>query len=297
MWFPLTILSAFAWGAINVGNSTLVAKFQKSPSLLLWSQTFVSMLFLGVIAFFYDIQTPWAYAIFPMAALAYFGDLLFFWILDRLDVSVVNAAWAILAVYMSIVGFVFFGEVWTLQQFAGAALVLVGVFTLSFFSRQISFTRTILLLSFLAITYVPAYGMRKAALYAGVPVMPVLFWTVLGRDSIAFVAPLLIPSQRRNIIKTLPTCGPMFFVLIGAVISCFYVAEFALTFAYQSGPVSLISVVGNVQPFFVIFLAWVVARFLPSFAAKEVFTQRSMTVKIGSFSIVFIGLALLGVST
>lgn len=79
--------------------------------------------------------------------------------------------------------------------------------------------------------------------------------------------------------------------------SFFYVAEFALTFAYQSGPVSLISVVGNVQPFFVIFLAWVLARFLPSLAAKEVFSKRSMTVKVGSFSIVFIGLALLGVST
>jgi len=221
MWFPLTILSAFAWGSINVANSTLVAKFQKSPSLLLWSQTFVSMLFLGVIAFFYDIRTPWAYAIFPMASLAYFGDLLFFWILDKLDVSVVNAAWAILAVYMSIVGFVFFGETWTLQQLAGAALVLVGVFTLSFFSRQISFTRTILLLSLLALTYVPAYGMRKAALDAGVPVVPVLFWTLLGRDFIAFVAPFLIPSQRRNLLKTLPTCGPMFFFLTGAVIFFF----------------------------------------------------------------------------
>lgn len=295
MWFPLTMLSAFGWAVINVGNSTLVAKFHKSPSLLLWAQTFVSMIFLVIIAAFYDVRTSWGYVIVPMAALAYFGDILFFWILDRLDVSVVNAAWAILAVYMSIVGYLFFGEVWTVQQFGGAALVLIGVFTLSFFSRQITFVRTVALLALLAITYVPAYGMRKAALYAGVPVIPVLFWTILGRDSIAFVAPLLIPSQRRNLIKTLPTCGPLFFVLITAVICCFFVAEFALTFAYQSGPVSLISVAGNIQPFFVIFLAWALAYFLPSFAAKEVFSKRSMTVKIGSFSIVFIGLALLGV--
>lgn len=296
MWFLLTILSAFAWAVINVGNSVLVARFHKSPSLLLWVQTFVSMIFLTIIACVYDVRTEWAYAIVPLAAIAYFGDLLFFWILDHLDISVVNAAWAMLAVFMSAVGFIFFHESWNQAQVIGASLVLLGVVMLSFFSRQITFTKTLFLLALLALTYVPAYTMRKAALEAGVPVIPVVFWVLFGRDFLAFAVPLFVPTQRRHIMKILPTCGPMFFVLTAFIICCFYVAEVALAIAYRDGPVSLISVVGNIQPFFVIGLAAVIAFVWPQYAAKEVFSRRSLIVKLGSFSIVFIGLALLGSS-
>ena len=297
IWFPLTLYSALAWGIINVGNSTLVARFHKSPVFLLWVQTFMSMIILFVIAMSYDVRTSWAPAILSVGVLAYLGDLLFFWLLDRLDVSVLNAAWAILAMYMSIVGFVFFQETWNAAQFGGAFLILAGVFVLSFFCRQITFGRTVFLLALLALLYVPAYSMRKAALFDGAPILPVVFWMIFGRDCTGFIAPLLISSQRRNVIRTLSQCDWHFFLLSGFVILCFFSAEFALALAYQAGPVSLISVVGNVQPFFVILIAALLATFLPSFAAKELFSKRSLTVKIGSFSVVFIGLALLGLST
>ncbi|MBP9850426.1 MAG: EamA family transporter [Candidatus Peribacteraceae bacterium] len=297
MWFPLTILSALGYSLSNVGCSTLVARFHKSPVFLIWVQTFVSMIFLLIIALFYDVRTSWAFGIMVVGVIAYGGDLLFFWILDRLDVSVLNAAWAIQTVYVSIVGFLFFHESWNAVQGIGASLVLIGVCLLSFFTRQVTFRKSLYLLGLLALCFAPVNIMRKVVFMDGVQTIPFIFWMLLGRDGLAFFGPLLIPSQRRKIFQTLPTCSPTFFVLSAAVISCFFVAEFLLASAYRLGQVSLISVVGNIQPFFVVFLAGLLALFIPSLAAKELFSRRSLIVKLGSFSIVFIGLALLGAST
>lgn len=257
----------------------------------------MSILFLMIIALFYDVRTSWAFGIMVVGIIAYGGDLLFFWILDRLDVSVLNAAWAIQTVYLSIVGFLFFHESWNAVQGMGASLVLIGVCLLSFFTRQVTFRKALYLLALLALCFVPVNIMRKVAFMDGVQTIPFIFWMLLGRDGLAFFGPLLIPSERRKIFHTLPTCSPNFFALSAGVISCFFVAEFLLASAYRSGPVSLISVVGNIQPFFVIFLAGILAFFFPSFSAKELFSKRSIGIKIGSFSIVFLGLALLGLST
>lgn len=296
MWIVLTLLGAFLWAVINVGNSVLVAQYHKSPFFLLWVQTAFSMVFLACIALTTDVWTPWMPWIVGCSLVAYGGDLLFFWILDRLDVSVTNAAWAILAIFMSIVGFTFFHETWTLQQFFGASLVILGVFILSFFYHHESLLKTVGLLALLAILYVPAYGLRKAALLAGEPVLPIVFWLIFGRDILAFIAPLVIKKQRMMLIRTLPRSPVSFYGLSALVISCFYAAEFTLSHAYATGPVSLISVIGNAQPFFVMMIAAPIVRYVPSMAPKELMTKRSTKIKTASFLVVFIGLALLTAS-
>jgi len=66
--------------------------------------------------------------------------------------------------------------------------------------------------------------------------------------------------------------------------------------AYEYGPVSLIMVVGNIQPFFVIFFAWMLTKLVPSKAPKELLTRQSVQIKLISFIIVFFGLALLALT-
>lgn len=296
IWFWLTVSAALLWSVINVGNSTLVERFRQTPSFQLWVQTAFSMVALAAVALFYDISTPWAPILFIFSVLAYLGDLFFFRVLKVLDVSVVNAAWAILAIFLSIAGFLFFEEVWTPLQFAGASLVIAGVLLLSFFHVHVSLPKTLGMLTLLAILYVPGYTARKAALLAGEPLLPVVFWIILGRDLFAFLVPLGFPSQRRDVLRSVRACPPVFFALSFLVIASFYLAEYLVAWAYASGPLSLIAVTGNVQPFFVIFLAGVLARFAPSLAPKELFSIRSTGIKLLSFLIVFLGLALLGTS-
>jgi hypothetical protein len=56
-----------------------------------------------------------------------------------------------------------------------------------------------------------------------------------------------------------------------------------------------VGIVGNIQPFFVLFLAWICTLFIPSLAPKELLTSQSLVAKISSFTIVFAGLALLAI--
>ena len=296
MRFPLTLLTAFLRAMINVGNSTLVARYHKTPWFLMWVQTCYSMLFLLGIAVTHPVLTPWAPILFSSAIIAYAGDLFFFRVLDQLDVSVINAAWAIEVIFMSIAGFFLFGESWTLQQWFGAVLVLFGVFILSFFHVHISLRRTLFLLTALAALYTPVFIAKKAAMFAGQNILPVVFWLILGRDLLAFLSPLVIRSQRSMLLSTLPTCRLSFFLISALMIICFYLAEYIGARALSVGSVSLISVVGNVQPFFVLLLAGLVFHIRPSLAPKELFTIRSTSIKCVSFLIAFLGLALLALS-
>ncbi len=296
MWFPLTLLSAFLWAVINVVNSTLVAKFHKSPSFLLWVQTCFSMVFLMLIALNYSVSTDWMPLLVAAAFFAYLGDLLFLWILDRLDISVVNAAWAMNSMFLSVIGFTFFSETWTTMQFFGALLVCSGVLFVSFFHTHVSLKRTLLMLLALGLCYLPVAVVRKAAMLSGETILPVIFWLILGRDLVGFVVPFMLPRQRRNVFDHLPQCTSSFVLLSGLVVACFYATELVLTFSYRLGPVSLISIVGNIQPFFVLLLAAATAQFFPAYAPKELWSIQSTSIKILSFSVVFIGLALLTLS-
>lgn len=296
MWFPLTLLSAFLWAVINVVNSTLVARFHKSPSLLLWIQTCFSMVFLLMISASYPVSTDWMPVLVFAAFFAYLGDLLFLWVLDRLDISVVNAAWAMNSMFLSAIGLTFFGETWTMIQLFGAILVCCGVLLVSFHHTHVSLLRTLLMLLALALCYLPVAVVRKAAMLDSQSILPVIFWLILGRDLVGFVMPFLLPSQRKRILGHLPHCTIGFVLLSGLVVACFYATELVLTLSYRLGPVSLISIVANIQPFFVLLLAAATVRFFPAFAPKELFSMQSTSIKILSFSVVFIGLALLTIS-
>jgi uncharacterized membrane protein len=217
-------------------------------------------------------------------------------VLKRIDVSVVNAAWSILTVFLSILGFLYFKEQWSMEQGIGAVLVLAGMFLLSFFHAHVSLLRTFSMLTVLALAYVPAAFARKYTLAMGEGILPVFFWLVFGRDILGFFIPLVVSPLRRTLRRELSGQSFAFFLLCALAISLFYVSEYTLSLAYRSGPVSLISVVANIQPFMVLFIAWIVWKILPSFAPKELFGMRSLAQKLTSFTIVFIGLVLLGLS-
>ena len=67
----------------------------------------------------------------------------------------------------------------------------------------------------------------------------------------------------------------------------------ALSLVY--GHLSLVVITYNVQPFCVMFFAWLFARYAPAIAPKELLTTQSVQIKLISFAIVFFGLALLAV--
>ncbi len=296
MWISFVLISTLAWSLLNVLNSSLVHHYLKNPIAISWSQSWVTLFFLLLIGPQLHLATPWAPLLFLFGMTAYLADLWYFHVLHHLDISVANATWSILSLFLSIAGFVFFHESWTLIQTIGAFFIVGGALFLSLYHQQLSIKRTLWLLVSLAALYVPYYVFKKDALDAGLGMGTVLFWMIFGRDFFSFGIPLFMPSVRREVFTAARTSWHFSIATI-VVVLLYLIAEYFGALAYaSSGPLSLVAVVSNVQPFTVLGIAWLCATLWPSKAPRELLTRQSVSIKLGSFLIVFLGLALLTVS-
>lgn len=295
MWLVFILLSVFFWACCNVLDSLLVKHYEKNPIVLMWSQSVFSIIILFPILSLVPLRTTMTPWLLLGGCIGYFGDLIFFHILDRIDVSVTNIAWALLSILLTVVGFQFFGEAWTTQQTIGSILILSAVAYLSIAHHEFSFY-TLMLLFGLAFFYLPLYSFQKAAFLRQNAVLPVVFWSTIGREFLAFSVPWFLTGPRRRIRLMQKNADTIYFLICFLVIAFFFTGMYLGARAYEIGALSLVSVAGNVQPFFVLILAWVLWRIIPRFASRELFTFQTMLVKVISFSLVFIGMALLATS-
>ncbi|MDO8648247.1 MAG: hypothetical protein Q7R81_00515 [Candidatus Peregrinibacteria bacterium] len=296
MWLLLQCLAVTLWAGVNVLDSLLVHHYEKHPIILMWTQSCFTVPTLLTTAILFP--TPPAYVVMLVGAgvVAYTGDLVFFRVLEAMDVSVTNIAWAILSVFLSVLGVVVLSESWTALQTAGAVLVFAGAVALSLWQRRVTAARSLLLLPFLALLYTPFYFVQEVALRNGDSIIAVSLWSLLGRECTAFFSPCFVPAFRRRILTFLPRSDLRFWVISGSVIALFLTATVLTSAAFAVGPLSLVAVVGNIQPFIVLALAYFCVRLFPRFAPREILTAYSVTIKIFSFSAVFAGLALLAFS-
>ncbi|MDD5054684.1 MAG: EamA family transporter [Candidatus Peribacteraceae bacterium] len=296
MWLLFVLLSALSWALVNVLDSGLVRQYEKHPAILLWSQSLFSIPILIGMALVLDVQTSFWWILLLAGMIAYLGDMCVFLLLDRIDASVSNLSWALLAIFISIIGFLFFHETWTSLQAGGALLVLSGALILSFWRRDIFHARVLLPLFGLALLYLPFYVAKKAALLENQTVWAVLFWLLIGRELLCIFTPVAIPSLRSRVVALVRRVPLRFYLGSAVVIIVFFLGEYFGTVAYDLGKASLVAIVGNVQLFLVIALAWVFSRFIPAFVPRELLDSRSVLIKAVSFAFVFVGLALLSVS-
>ncbi len=293
MWLPLQLFSATCWALVNVFDSALVRQYEKRPSILQWHQSLFTLVTLAVLALLFPIRTDWALPLFTVGIISYFGDRLLFLALDRVDVSVSHSAWAMLSIYLSLGGMVVFGERWSALQMGGALLVFLGIGLLSLWGKHIGSVRNFVLLMLFPLLYVPFYLLQKHVITVGEGVFVSFFWLILGREIFSFLVPFFRPQLRRRAFAAFRDHGFPFVFLNLIVIVCFFAGTLLTAKAYETGPISLVSVVSNIQPFIVLLLAWILLRILPRFASRELLTAQAVGVKIVSFLIVFAGLALL----
>ena len=296
MWIPLQLLSLACWGLINVLDSILIKHYDRHPMVALWHQGVFSVITLAVLWFFFDTETTWMVPFLLAGVLAYIGDIIFFMALDRIDVSVTNIAWALLSVFLAMAGFIFLRETWSLFESMGAGLVFGGALLLSLWQRKIGNPKALLLLPLLGLSYVPFYFLQDLALKDGQTTFVVFFWPVLSREVSNFVVGLTVPSLRRKILGSSAHMRIDFHLLNAFVIALFFAASYLTVLAYSVGPLSLVAVLSNVQPFLTLFFAGACAWVLPRFAPREILSRQSVSLKILCFCIVFSGLALIALS-
>jgi drug/metabolite transporter (DMT)-like permease len=239
MWLLFGVLSTVSWALVNVLDSVLVHNYHKKPMVLMWSQSLISVVFLVVLGKFLAEPSPWIVWLLLFGMIGYLADLWFFYVLGHLDVSVANAAWAVLALTLSVTGFAVFHESWTIMQTAGSVLILGGAVVLSFWHQQVvSLKKSLWLLLTLGVVYLPFYVMKKIAIDAGEPPLTVFYWMVFGREVLSFTVPLFFKEVRASSISTIRS-GWSFMCINAIVIACFFAAEYFGAMAYVSPHLSM----------------------------------------------------------
>jgi len=255
----------------------------------MWSASLFTMSFLIPIAIFFDISTTWITPLVMAGAVAYFGDLIYYYILDHIDASITSIVGVFLAIGVSIFGFILFGEHWTAAQWVGAVLILSGVLFLRFWHQKMLPLWAILCAACVAYAYMPLALTAERVLLDGSSIAPVIFWPLFTREAMGFLMPSVIPFYRKRIRKM-----PFSYYAITAFAAVVYlITEFGFILAYDLSQVSLVAVVGNLKPFSIMIVAFLFTYLFPSVTPRELLTKQSVFVKTSSFVIVFIGLGLL----
>ena len=295
MWFSFAIGSVVAWSIPLVLDSIIVKHYEKNPFVLMWVQSCFSMTFLSIAAFFVPLESVWVPWLILTSLVAYCGDVILFTAMDRMDISVLNIAWAFMAIFLSVVGFLFFGESWTIAQTVAVVCILGGVSFLSYWHHHVNTSAVVMLIA-LAALYAPSNAVQKAALFSGELIYTTVFWQLLARETCAFVFPWTMPSFRTKVKAVAARVDALFYFLAFWVIITYFLGMYLLAEAYRFGPISLVSVVGNIQPFVVLFFAWLAWKLFPRYCPKELLDGQSVVVKLLCFTVVFIGLNLLAIS-
>ncbi|MBP9774178.1 MAG: DMT family transporter [Candidatus Peribacteraceae bacterium] len=296
MWILFTLLSAASWAMVNVLDSSLTKRYAKPTVIFMGVQALFSLSFLVLIGIFLPVSTTWHLPLLAVGICSYFGDFFLFYVLKRIEVSVVNIAWAFQSIFISLAAFAFFHEHWSLMQTIGVVCIMTSSFLIAFWHTHVSLGRTVGLLLFLGLITAPNYLVQKAALLDSQTIIAVFFWSIIGRECMSFAMPWLFPAYRSKMLATLRTERRVFFLFNAAVIAVWFLAILFFVYAYEAGPASLVSMLANTQPFFVMFFAWLFHRCAPAFAAHEGFGAKSLGIKALGFAITFFGLALLALS-
>ncbi len=293
MWFWYAILFAALWALCNVLDSMVVRRYAPHPFMLMWMWGLFKLIPLSVLPFLLDVTTPWALPLLLMGSVNFGAVVVYIRVIERIDISIANAAWAVEAMFLSLAGFVLFQESWTLLQTTGALCILTGMVFISFWHRHVSLRRTLLLLGILGIVFIPEEILRKAALEQGQTVIAVLFWSALGGAMAALIFPWFRGRFGRDLCAFVARTDRGFYLAQVAVLILYFSALASTILAYQRGPISLVNIVGSTQPFFAMFWAFFLLRFLPAYVPKELLTFQSVRIKLLGFLIVTAGLALL----
>lgn len=295
MWLLLALGTNLCWSISDVLNSINVRHCKESPVVYAWLHSIVVIALFTIIFIFFDLRSSWILVYALAGFTSYLASLYFYYVISRIDISIMSASWAFLAIGMSVVGFVFLGETWNVYQSIGVGLILVGIFVLAFYHVQLPLFHTLLLLMSLGTLWIPVFIIQKIALLHSESFITVLVWPVFFQQIFAFVIPLSSFKFRRLLASRGLRTNRLLISLCFLSACCIILGWIFSTAAYQIAPASLVSVTLNSQVFIVIFLAWISTRILPAIAPKELLSSQSVTLKLGCFSIVFIGLALLAI--
>ncbi len=295
-WIIFALLTPAMFGISNFIDKFLVEKRIKNPLLI--------TLFMGVISFFLGIFIVITRG-FPMLPQTEFvliiisGILLNFYLLPYFkalsldDASRIVPFFSFIPIFILILSYLFLGDRLTTRELIGFAIVIFGGFILGaekihkgifkprnslWFMIGSSFMYAIatILFKFVLVKegLLTTFGYQSIGIGIGAFLM--LLYTPLRS--------IFISEAKKFKVDTWSLMSLNETIAVGA--------EFSYAYAILLAPVALVSVVGSVQPFFVLIYGLILSIFFPHIVKEEI-DKATIGTKAFSILLIFIGIYLL----
>lgn len=290
-WLFFAIAAPFLYGITNFFDKYLIEKRVRNPMLL----TFIGGLVAAIIGLIIWLIRGLPGMSFHSATILIVSGIIFQWAvipyykaLQKEDVSRIVPLFQVIPVFALILAAIFLGEQLRSNQVFGFCVILVGGILLSIerFDRTIfQLRRSFWFMMLSGLMYVLPFVFFKSVEQ---PFWNALIFELLGL-SLGSLLLLAVPKIRRSIVTEFPNISVFTWWPISINEILDIAAKMSTFYATTLVAVSLVTVMGAFQPFFVLLLGLALTVWFPKIV-KENIQKKTLFLKLIATVIIFLGI-------
>jgi len=277
-WFLIALGAPFLWALVNVVDKYLVDKYSKdhngSGGLMLFSSLAGLFVAGGILIFtnnIFDISLVNKLLLLLAGVLSIGWIILYLFALEVEEISSIVPWFLIIPIFGYILGYFFLGETLSTHQIIGSAIMLFGVSLISIDfageKRKLKLKPAFYMLCASIIVAVIGIIFKYVTIEGDFWVSS--FWEYLGLGIAGIFIFLFIPKYRKEFIFMNKNGGNKIFAV--NVISEFMsiVGNLLTSFALLLVPVTMVYLVGSLQPAILLFLTIIATKFFPKIISEN----------------------------
>ncbi len=296
-WFFIALGAPFLWALVNIFDQYLVTKYSTgtrgSGGLVLFS-SLIGIFVAGIISIFssgiFSIPLLDKFLLIITGGITIAWIILYLYTLEIEDVSLIVPWFLTIPVFGYILGYIFLGETLSPHQIAGSLVILCGVILISidFSGQQRKYKWRSVLYMLVACLLISIAGIIFKYVTVGENFWVSSFWEYVGLGFFGIILYLFVPKYRAEFMLMNKMGGIKIFILntISEILTI--IGNLLTNYAILLAPVTMVYLVGSVQPAIVLFMTLFATKFFPKII-KEDTREKILLPKIISIFIILVG--------
>lgn len=291
-WFGFALLSSMVWAGTNVVDKFFLTRYVKSPFSyqILCALTNMSLVFL--IPFFTQVSLafPWFLLCIIASSVTWAAFVFYNKAVMSEEVSRVIPLMYLTPIFILPLAIIFLNEVLNLSKYLGVLLLVAGAILVSYRKLKgrrgfLSPTLKLILIVDLVIAF---YEVIIKYILGFIDYWSLFFWNNVGGLLGVFLF-FSFRKLRKDFLDDVYRLGKRGFLLRYLLGSSLYlIGAISFYFALSIGPVSLVSSMGSIQPFFVLIYATILTFLIPKIFTEKI-DKSTISLKLFAIFIIFLG--------
>jgi drug/metabolite transporter (DMT)-like permease len=297
IWMIFALLAPAFFAVCNIIDKFVLSKSIKNPYIYVILFTSIETCFAFLILLIGKVEFTYPYFIFGIfcGLAAFIAYVLYSKAMIVEEASRVVPLIYITSLITVILAAIFLNEILVFEKYIGIALLLIGVFMISYEKPKekiIGFSPALKFMLLFALIY-GFVGIFEKFILNYISYWSLVFSISIG-SFLGVLSMLLIQKFRSEFFNTIPKIGIKVFLIVVISEVFYYLGIISFLIATQIAPVSLTSTLSSIQPFFVLIYTTILSIFAPQIIKEEI-GKVMLLRKFISIMLILIGIFFIGV--